>query len=380
MCDQTSIYIHIPFCVKKCVYCDFYSSTDLSLIPGFLECLQKEIETRANTEDKIDTIYFGGGTPSLLPVKDVKTILQTIEDHFTVSREAEKTLEVNPGKVDYNFLKELKKAGINRLSIGVQSFNNDKLAFLNRIHTAEQAVHTVNSAKKAGFDNVSMDLIYGVPFETKTTWLMDLKAAVKSVPSHLSCYMLTIEQDTPLDEKLKKGLITPLGSADRSGLFQITSRFLDAAGFEHYEISNFSRGSHNRSRHNSNYWNMTPYHGLGPAAHSYDGNTRSWNHRSIEKYIKDMASGRLPVEDQEMLTLDQKMLELIMLRLRTLEGLDLAEFKTLFDTSFETRFKDILEQVFEASFGFVKAGRFALTLEGKVRLNSIVEAFAGKIL
>ncbi|MCD4719836.1 MAG: radical SAM family heme chaperone HemW [Desulfobacula sp.] len=379
MCDQKSIYIHVPFCVKKCVYCDFYSETHLSLIPDYIKSLQKEIETRSGSKDKINTIYFGGGTPSLLPVKDIENLLQIIGDKFLISRDVEVTLEVNPGTVDLNYLRQLKKAGINRLSIGVQSFNNNKLRFLGRIHTADQAVKTIDHADKAGFDNISIDLIYGVPFETETRWLEDLKQAVMIAPSHLSCYMLTIEPGTPLGEKLKKGLVSPLDSRVMSRLFKKTSRFLGEFKYEHYEISNFSKGRQNRSKHNSKYWDMTPYYGFGPAAHSYDTKIRSWNHQSIETYIKDMDSGRLPVKDREILTLDQKMMEMIMLRLRTLEGIDMNGFESQFQISFQNYFNEILDHIRKEELGRFQDKRFALTLEGKVHLNNISEVFAKKI-
>jgi oxygen-independent coproporphyrinogen-3 oxidase len=361
------------------VYCDFYSRTDLSLIPDYVTALQWEMENRSGLKGEINTIYFGGGTPSLLRVKQVASLLKTIDDHFSVSRDVEVTLEVNPGTVDLNYLKALKDAGINRLSIGVQSLKDDKLKFLGRIHTAGQARRIVENAGKAGFDDISMDLIYGLPFETETTWLEDLTAAVRIRPSHLSCYMLTIEPGTPLEKQSRKGLIQPLDNQDMSALFKTTIQFLDARHYEHYEISNFSRGSQNRSKHNSKYWEMMPYYGFGAAAHAYDGTTRSWNYRSIHTYIKRIAAGGLPVEDREILTREQKMMEMIMLRLRTLEGLDLKKFQTLFHVSFEDQFKATLASIFDASFGSIKADRFALTLEGKCRLNAIVEAFAGHL-
>lgn len=378
MSDPKSIYIHIPFCVKKCVYCDFYSNTDLSLIPVYVKALQKEIEKRPGSGNKIDTIYFGGGTPSLLAVKDVEKLLERVQDKFLVSRDVEVTVEVNPGTVDFEYLRQLRRTGVNRLSIGIQSFDEEKLKFLKRIHTARQASAAFEDAKKAGFDNISMDLIYGVPVETG--WPDDLEKAVRMKPSHLSCYMLTIEPGTPLDEKVKKGLIHPLGNSAMSVLFQNTVRFLNANQYEQYEISSFSKGRQNRSKHNSKYWDMSEYYGFGAAAHSYDGDTRSWNHKSIKTYIKDiMDSDRLPVEGREILTREQKMLEMIMLRLRTVEGLDVKKFKLLFQVSFENQFKDILEPVFETSLGTIQNGFFSLTLEGKTCLNSIVEGFAQRI-
>ena len=380
MCDQKSIYIHIPFCVKKCDYCDFFSLTDLSLIPVYIRALQKEIKKRSGTKEKIDTIYFGGGTPSLLPVKYIDKLLNSIGDNFLISRDVEVTFEVNPGTVTPHYLKQLKTSGINRLSIGVQSFNEDKLRFLTRIHTVQQAVKTIKDAGTAGFDNISMDFIYGLFFETRNIWEKDLKQAIGMTPSHLSCYMLTIEPGTPLDEKLKKGLITRTKGKIMSRMFKETAIFLTHNNYEQYEISSFSKGRQNRSRHNSKYWDMTPYHGFGAAAHSYDGQTRSWNPENIETYIKDLDSGGLPVEARESLTKNQKMMEMIMLRFRTLEGLDLAKFKILFNESFEKKYKDILKRIFADSLGFIKDQRFALTLEGKSRLDGIVEAFAEKIL
>ena len=351
------------------------------MIPAYIKALQKEIKKRSAVKEKINSIYFGGGTPSLLPVKDIDMLLQTIGDRFSVSQDVEITCEINPGTIHLTYLKELKNAGINRLSIGAQSFNADKLRFLSRIHTAGQAVQTVKDAEKAGFDNISMDFIYGLPFETPDIWEKDLKQALGMTPSHLSCYMLTIEPGTPLDEKLKKGLITPTDGKIMSMMFKQTALFLTHNNYEHYEISNFSsKGRQNRSRHNSKYWDMTPYYGFGAAAHSYDGKTRSWNPKNIGTYIKDLDSGRLPVEDGEILTRNQKMMEMIMLRFRTREGLDLVKFQILFNESFENRYKDILERIFADSLGFIHDHRFALTLEGKTRLDGIVEAFAEKIL
>ncbi len=384
MCDQKSIYIHIPFCVKKCVYCDFYSDIRLSLMPQFIACLKKEIKNRSGSKEKIDTIYFGGGTPSLLSINDVESLLKLIDHRYIVSKNTEVTFEVNPQTLDFDYLKALKNVGINRVSIGVQSFNNDKLNFLKRIHTAGQAIKTYEDAKKAGFDNVSLDLIYGLPFEDKKQWQDDLNRAVNLAPSHLSCYMLTIEPGTVLDEQCRKGIVKPLGNSAISELFKQTSLFLNEHEYEHYEISSFARiaekgSNQNRSRHNSKYWDMTAYFGFGPSAHSYDGNKRSWNHRNIITYIKNIESENLPVGDCETLTFDQKMLEFIMLRLRTIEGLDTKEFQTRFNMSFENKFKQIIDQTLEQNLGNLKGKRFTLTLEGRMHLNGIVEALADMI-
>lgn len=354
--------------------------TNVSLIPRYTKALQQEIEKRSGPRQKIDTIYFGGGTPSLLPVKEIAMLLNTMADHFSISRDAEITFEVNPGTIPPHYLKQLKTLGINRISIGVQSFDDEKLRFLTRIHTAGQAVKTINDAETAGFDNVSLDFMYGLPFETRDMWAKELKQAVKMPQTHMSCYMLTIEPGTALDEKRQKGLITCPGAQAMSAMFKKTAMVLTDNQYDHYEVSNFSKGRKNRSRHNSKYWDMVPYHGFGAAAHSYDGRTRSWNHRNMDRYIRDLESGRLPVEDREMLSPNQQMLEMILLRLRTSEGLDLAKFQAVFHQDFENRYASILEPIFKASLGFIKDHWFVLTLDGKTRLDGIVEAFAEKIL
>ncbi len=385
MCNSQSIYIHIPFCLRKCAYCDFYSETRLSLIPDYLKALETEIHLRAESDissphDHIDTIYLGGGTPSLLDIKQIDRIFQTLNTRFRVSPDAEITVEINPGTVDSDYLTGLKGTGVNRLSIGVQSFDDVKLAFLNRIHTADEALKTIDRAETAGFENISLDLIYGVPGETRAAWIRDLKKALDRRPSHISAYMLTLEPGTPLADQMKQGNFIPFGNDMMSLLFKMTSRYLTQNGFEHYEISNFSRGKANRSRHNSRYWNMASYLGFGPGAHSYDGAVRSWNHRSIDRYITDLASGQLPVEDHETLSLEQKMAEFIMLRLRTLEGLDLDEFQDRFQLPFTKRFEIILSRILDENLGSIENSRFFLNLEGRTFLNSIVETFSAEIL
>jgi oxygen-independent coproporphyrinogen-3 oxidase len=315
----------------------------------------------------------------LLDIKQIDRIFQTLNTRFRVSPDAEITVEINPGTVAGDYLAGLKGTGVNRISIGVQSFDDAKLAFLNRIHTADEALKTIDHAETAGFENISLDLIYGVPGETRAAWIKDLKKALDRQPSHISAYMLTLEPGTPLADQVKQGYFIPLGNDMMSLLFKMTSQYLTQNGFEHYEISNFSRGRANRSRHNSKYWDLMPYLGFGPGAHSYDGAVRAWNHRSIAGYITDLSSGRLPVEDQETLTFEQKTAEFIMLRLRTLEGLDLGEFQERFQLSFTKKFEAILSRILGEDLGSIENGRFFLNLEGRTFLNGIVEAFSAEI-
>lgn len=264
--------------------------------------------------------------------------------------------------------------------MGVQSFNDEKLLFLNRIHTAGQALDTIENATKLGFENIGLDLIYGLPFESSDLWQDDLNCAITISPSHLSCYMLTIEPFTPLYDRVAIGAITPLISAKQSDMFQQTAVFLTDCGYEHYEISNFAKGVENRSLHNSIYWQLKPYRGFGAAAHSFDGKHRSWNHSDIKKYINDIQLKRLPIEDKEELTQQQQMTETIMLGLRTLDGIDISGFEQAFKVSFRSMFEKVIDNICESRLGGFQHERFSLNLDGKMRLNNIVEAFAEYIV
>lgn len=362
------------------MYCDFYSETRLPLIPDYLKALEKELLLRARPGIPVDTVYLGGGTPSLLTPEQVGRLLQTIRDGFELNPGAEITLEVNPGTIDADYFQELRKTGVNRLSIGVQSFDEDKLRFLSRIHGRVEIFNTLDLAGAAGFENIGLDLIYGVPGETQASWIRDLKQALEVSPAHLSAYMLTIEPLTPLSAQARQGQIIPFDKEVLSQWFKMTSIYLDRAGFDHYEISNFAKGTDTRSRHNSRYWALLPYLGVGAGAHSYDGYIRSSNPASIDGYMSDLMVGRLPQTDQEILTAEQKMIEWIMLRLRTKEGIDLADFQTRFQEPFQILFEAILYRIMDENLGLMQDGCFSLNLDGRTYLNSIVETFASAIL
>ena len=343
MSYKTACYIHIPFCVKKCAYCDFYSVENLSWQSEYTTALLKEIklkspsnpeaisELNSEPDSKIDTIYFGGGTPSTLPLNLIEQILSGIFNNFSISPAVEITMEVNPGTIDKDFLSGLKTLGINRLNIGVQSFQDKNLKFLGRIHSAKQAEKMIGFSKDAGFENIGIDLIYGIPYQDHNNWIQDLNKAVSYKLQHLSCYMLTFEKDTPLYNNFKKGLITPPTKYELSELFIKTSNFLTENSYIHYEISNFSSSLETRSKHNSKYWDQTPYIGFGASAHSFDGKTRSWNHADIEKYINALEQETLPIAGKEVLTKEQKKIEMIMLGLRTKDGVDLNTLDNCFN-------------------------------------------------
>lgn len=370
-----SIYIHVPFCVAKCGYCDFFSVTDLTCTDDYVDALLREISLKADRGQCIETLYFGGGTPSVLTVAQIEKIIGAVKNSFNAAALAEVTLEVNPGTIKASYFNDLKQTGVNRLSIGVQSFSGEKLKFLGRIHTADQAVKAISDARKAGFENVGLDLIYGLPGETSESWRQDLGRALKFMPEHLSCYMLTLEQGTPLYEAAKKNVFQPCTNDQLADLFQFTSGGLTQNGFIHYEISNFAKDEVHFSRHNARYWQRKPYLGFGPAAHSFDGTSRFWNADNLKQYFADINSGK-PCFGRELLTEDQAMLESVMLALRTSRGLDINAFEDRFGIVFTIEFKEVLEQIRNQHFCEVKDGRFRLNLEGQTRLNSILEGFA----
>ena len=379
MPQSLGCYIHVPFCVKKCGYCDFYSISDFTLKRKFVSALVAEISMRCPGEPSIDTIYFGGGTPSVLTAREMEVILSCIQGVGQVSSRAEVTMEVNPGTVDDAYLADMRAMGVNRLSIGVQSFYDEKLKFLGRIHTVADATRTVEGARRAGFDNVGVDLIFGIPGETTHSWKKEMDAALLLLPEHFSCYMLTYEPDTPLGNACRDGGVTPLADAEVADLFSLTSCYLKQRGYDHYEVSNYARHSGYRSRHNEKYWSGALYKGFGPASHSFDGMRRSWNHRNVAHYIRLLDSGESPMVEQEVLTREQVMMERVMLGLRRFEGMDIAAFERISGKPFEQQFQAVLARVQDRAWGEISRGRFALNPAGMVYLDTVVGWFVDRI-
>ncbi|MCG8564091.1 MAG: radical SAM family heme chaperone HemW [Desulfobacterales bacterium] len=381
MSDIQSVYVHVPFCVKKCGYCDFYSLEDLSLIPDYGRALCREIALAAPhpRASSLDTLYFGGGTPSLIPLSLLETILLQLEKHHGLDGETEITLEVNPGTVDLDYFKGLRGLGVNRLSLGIQSFDPQRLKFLSRIHSVDQAAAAIGAARKAGFDNLGLDLIYGLPLETRKVREAEMDRALAFAPEHLSCYMLTLEPGTPLSRQWDQGAFIPMDGEDRSQAFVQVSQYLEARGYAHYEISNFARqGFH--SRHNSAYWKMIPYRGYGPAAHSLVITSqgewqRSWNAAHARDYIGQLDGGQLPPREREILTRDQKKIEMIMVGLRTRRGVDISAYDRILNADFKTEFKSLLGNLCRWELGRFRGGCFHLTRAGWTRLDNIVESF-----
>ena len=377
--QNAGLYIHIPFCVRKCPYCDFYSVTDLALKPMFLKALIAEMDVVSTDGLYFDTLYIGGGTPSVYGYHDIGRIVSAALQNFDFQPDSEITIEVNPGTVSLEQLNGYRKVGINRINIGVQSFSQKNLDFLGRIHTTNEARSAVTEAQRAALINIGLDLIYGLPDQSKSDWLTDLKQALEYEPSHISCYMLTYEQGTPLHSSREEGRIQSLADDKVRTLFETTMEFLEDHKYFQYEISNFARigndGKPNISRHNLKYWTLVPYIGLGPSAHSFIEPQRYWNVSSVDSYIEAIESGRLPVDDKEVLTEEQQMIEAIYLGLRMTAGIDLVGFKAKFGIDFIKTFKEVITDLTERNYIAVKDNRCAVTRRGRAYLDSITSMF-----
>lgn len=328
---MASIYIHIPFCRKACHYCNFHFSTSLHQKPALVHAIEKEIHQSpvpagVVPERNISTIYFGGGTPSLLEISELTQLMNAIYSEYNVADDAEITLESNPDDITEEKLQAWKQLGINRLSIGVQSFDDSDLQWMNRAHNASQAVACIQLAKSFGFHDLTIDLIYGTPTLSDEQWKQNIETAISLGINHLSCYALTVEEKTALHHFIKKGKVSPVDEAKQSRHFNILMELAEAAGFEHYEISNFAKPGH-RSKHNSNYWSGKAYYSFGPAAHSFDGNRTRWWNISVNPTYVDAINNHQPAFSFEILNDAERFNEMIMTGLRTSEGINLIDIE-----------------------------------------------------
>ena len=365
------LYIHIPFCLTKCLYCDFYSSTSLSALPLFLDALFKEMAMYRNRFSSFDTVYIGGGTPSLFSPEQLESVLVRVEENFDLISNTEITIETNPADLSRSYLESIREIGISRINIGVQSFDEKVLDFLGRRHSVKQAISTVETSRKAGFQNIGLDLIYGVFGQSIDSWLDTLKQAVAFSPEHLSCYQLTLEPKTPLGKRYQAGEFFIPGDELQYEFFMKTSQFLQDAGYIHYEVSNFARETELASRHNQKYWDHSPYLGLGPAAHSFHDNRRWWNHRSVEQYITAINAGNFPIEETEILTMEQLRLEALYLGLRTKKGVYLEDFKNQYDCDLFAEKKKMLHKLQEEGLISIQDGRLSPTQTGLAVADSL---------
>ena len=327
---MAGIYIHIPFCKTRCIYCDFFSSVSVNKKKQYIETLCKELELRKDYlhGENVQTIYFGGGTPSQLAREDFERLFVQIAQVTDTSNNKEITLEVNPNDITPQYLESLKDLPFNRISIGVQSFNDWELRFLNRRHNASGAIDAVKTCQDYGFSNISIDLMYGLPNQTIQIWKDNLKQALELDIQHISAYHLAYEKDTKLYNLLKQGKIIPIDETLSVNMFSEMIDMLEKNGFEHYEISNFAKSGF-ISRHNFSYWNGTHYLGIGASAHSFNGKVRHWNVSDLDAYTKTINHGKLPIETEN-IGETESYNDFILTRMRTIKGLSLADLKDLF--------------------------------------------------
>jgi oxygen-independent coproporphyrinogen-3 oxidase len=353
--------------------------TELQKLEAFLAALMQEMALVTPAGTLFETIYMGGGTPSVLKGAQVMKILEGAHRRFAFTQDVEVTIEVNPDTVSFDTLTTFLSHGVNRVNIGIQSFDDHRLRFLGRLHSARKARGAIHLARKAGVEKLGLDLMYGLPHQSRKDWLSDLAEATSYEPEHLSCYMLTCEAGTPFDKWRKAGRFRPSSEDTVRELLEVTIDFLNERGYEQYEISNFARRDAPRSRHNQKYWSHGPYVGLGPSAHSFLAPLRWWNHRSLSDYLRALGDGVLPVQGRERLNTGQLMLESVFLGLRTSDGIDILGFKRQYDVDFLDHFSGLLERLEAQDLLSVSADRCTLTMEGMMVADTISSMFAEHI-
>jgi len=369
---MAGIYIHIPFCKTLCSYCDFYHIISQTDNHDFVDALIKESAIRREYigNEVVSTIYIGGGTPSVLPVKEIHAILENIRQLYTVDDNCEITVEMNPDDIGKDYLNSLKDTNVNRISLGIQSWRDSDLKFLNRRHNAAQAAYALEETIKAGFKNVTIDLIYGIPGLTSQDWSSNLDFSFSFDIKHLSAYHLTIEPGTMFGKMKEKGLFSEIDEEDSNTQFHVLIEKAESAGFVQYEISNFGKPGY-FSIHNSNYWKQINYLGLGPSAHSFNGYSRQWNVRDVKKYIKAINSGS-PLFEREDLDKRTRFNEYIMTSLRTMWGIDLDYVEKTFDKEGYDYIVNIAGKLID--YGLMKPDKktLVLTNQGKMISDNII--------
>lgn len=358
---MAGLYIHIPFCKRRCIYCDFYSNTDMGLKQAYVNALIAEINARKDEflKEPVSTLYFGGGTPSQLEEDDFNRIFSAVSLLSSPSDWKEVTIEANPDDLSPDYIAMLRSLPFNRISIGVQSFNDSDLLFLNRRHTARQAIEAIERCRAAGLENISIDLMYGLPGQSSGQWNENLVQALTLKPQHLSCYHLIYEKGTALYNLLQKKQIDEIDEETSVAMFSLLMERLHDAGYEHYEISNFALPGY-RSRHNSSYWQDKPYIGIGTSAHSYNGGSRQWNVADIREYIAQNKVGRFEPE-VEPIDCDTRYNESVITALRTCEGLEIQQLEQRFG-------KERKEYCLRMSEPFISSEKMILE-NGRLRLS-----------
>ncbi len=361
---MAGIYIHIPFCKQRCYYCDFHTSINLKIKPKFIDALIKEIELQKDYLDneEINTIYFGGGTPSLLSIKEIKDILNQIHKLHSVATDAEITLEANPDDLSKEYISELSDSRINRLSIGIQSFSDEQLMIMHRRHDSKTAIEAIKNCQAADFNNISIDLIYGLNEMSIKDWKEQIQTALSLNIQHISSYHLTYEEGTVFYHYLKTGKHHKLNDEESLNQFKLLIDLLKTAGFIHYEISNFALPGY-FSNHNSSYWKQEKYLGLGPSAHSYNTKSRQWNISNNGEYIRNVLNGKPKIET-EYLNSKTKYNEYIMTSLRTVWGIDLEYLNNTFDKQDVQHFNSVIGNYIVKNYAINDGKRIRLTQSG----------------
>jgi oxygen-independent coproporphyrinogen III oxidase len=375
--ENFGVYVHVPFCARKCSYCDFYSIEGTALKDRYLVALQREIAkmARRTAAAAVDSIYLGGGTPTMMSPIDIERILVEIERFFTIAPTAEITIEVNPGTVDSNALRALRSLGINRVSVGVQSFDDSALSFLGRIHTAKEARACFGSAQAAGFENISIDLIFAIPGQSRTDLKKVLAEALEMAPQHLAAYSLIVEEHTPLHTLVQVGKVHPVAEDEEAEQFMMTMETLEDAGYDHYEVSNYAKPGY-RSRHNSSYWHHHNYLGFGPAAHSFwvdprEGDAWRWaNVRQVNAYCDLITRDGSPVAMAEQLGTRELVNERIFLGLRS-DGLSLSQLSSELGYEATGEQRAYIHQIVARGLAALKDGSVRLTREGFLLCDEI---------
>ena len=365
---MSGIYIHVPYCKQKCEYCDFYSVVTNEGKQEFSDLLIRELSLRMCylPNSRIETIYFGGGTPSLLSAMQVEEVINAIAKQFELVHNAEITFEANPDDLDTEYLGALRHIGINRLSIGIQSFSDTDLRALGRRHNATQAVYAVNAAQEVGFSNISIDLIYGLPYSNTGIWHDNLMQAFSLQVQHLSCYHLIYESGTPITRRLNSGVLQPASEDQSVEQFKLLQEVSQQKGFVHYEISNLAQEGF-FSRHNSSYWKQIPYLGIGPSSHSFNGVSRDWNPRSIAKWKKMIRNGSVALESEALSPTDM-VNDYILTSLRTIWGLDVDFIEKKLGFKALNNFLKAVEKY--EKLGFIKVNRNEITIKPQYFLLS----------
>ena len=370
------LYLHIPFCSSICPYCDFaVLKGDRERREQFVETLVAEIRLYEGYEVRFDTIYFGGGTPSLLCGEELERVMDALRRHLDISDRAWVSLEANPEDVSVDSLASWRRLGVRTLTLGVQSFGDAELSFLGREHDSETARRAVEKALAAGFHTVSLDLIYGLPDQSTLMWRCQLDTAIRLAPDHLSCYQLTVHEKTVFGVKRRRGQLVELADDSQTELFFETHHRLRNAGYEGYEVSNFARRPEHRSPHNYKYWHHTPYLGLGPSAHSFDGRVRWWNEWKEGPWSRAVRGGKRPVAGREDLSLRELLLERLMLGLRTTEGVDLEEIRARHGVDLWRTNGEVIEEQVRAGRLALEGRRLVPTLAGMAVADSLALAF-----